>query len=127
MFALKSYIHSTATFSGICHPFRRALSSMVSLYSATSIDPDIFVIVFLRFPRHKTDLPPAWFVNRQVGFEVETTDTSCIKAFKGFECDFSLTPGMRQNCIRGRAVEKLLKTKGGDIQKAHYKAENNSS
>ena len=40
-FILKGYIHSAAIFGGICHPFRRALSSVVSLYSATSVDPEI--------------------------------------------------------------------------------------
>jgi hypothetical protein len=40
-FVLKSYIRSAAIFGGICHPFRRVLSSVVSLYSATSIDPKI--------------------------------------------------------------------------------------
>jgi hypothetical protein len=33
-FVLKSYVHYAAIFGGICHPFRRALSSVVSLYSA---------------------------------------------------------------------------------------------
>jgi len=46
---LKSYVRSAAIFRGICHLFRRALSSVVSLYSAASIHPYVFVPVLEGF------------------------------------------------------------------------------
>jgi hypothetical protein len=41
MFVLKSYVHCAATFGDISRAFRSALSSVVSLYSAARIDPDV--------------------------------------------------------------------------------------
>lgn len=39
MFVLKSYVHRAATFGDISRAFRSALSSVVSLYSATGVNP----------------------------------------------------------------------------------------
>jgi hypothetical protein len=44
-FVWKSYMRYAAIFGGMCHPFCRALSSVVSLYSATSIYPEVLQAV----------------------------------------------------------------------------------
>jgi hypothetical protein len=44
-FVLKSYVYRAAAFGGICHPFRRAMSSMVTLYSAAGVHPKVLQII----------------------------------------------------------------------------------
>jgi len=41
----KSYAHSAATSSGKYHPFCRALSSVVSLYGAATMNPEVLQAV----------------------------------------------------------------------------------
>jgi hypothetical protein len=38
---IEKLLRSAAVFGGICHPFRRALSSVVSLYSAAGVNPEV--------------------------------------------------------------------------------------
>jgi len=53
---LKSYMCSAAIFGGKCHPFCRALSSVVSLYSATGIDPKVLQVIYSCLFSTKSDL-----------------------------------------------------------------------
>jgi len=55
-FVLKSYIHSAAIFSGICHPFCSALSSVVSLYSAAGVDLEVVQSIALSLLSAEPDL-----------------------------------------------------------------------
>jgi hypothetical protein len=59
MFVLKSYIRSAAIFGGICHPFRRALSSVVSLYNATCVHPEVLQPIAGSLLSAELDLPKA--------------------------------------------------------------------
>jgi hypothetical protein len=70
MFVLKSYVHCAPTFGDISRAFRSALSSVVSLYSAASIHPEIFEAILLRLLSAKGEFAVASFRLVRVMFQV---------------------------------------------------------
>jgi hypothetical protein len=111
-FVLKSYIHSAAIFGGICHPFRRALSSVVSLYSATGVDPKVFQVVLCSLLSAEPDLLVTRFI----------LASAICQVFKGDLLGIC-SPRMRKYRIgRDSLVAKLSKAKIASIaasQKTH--------
>lgn len=58
----KSLVTTAVVFGGICHRFRRALSSVVGLYSATAIHPKVLQAIFLGLISAELDLSVSSFV-----------------------------------------------------------------
>jgi hypothetical protein len=112
MFVLKSYLHCAATFGDICNPFCKALSSVVSLYSATAVDPKVLEIVLLSLFSAKLDLLIASFVFSRVVYKVLKSDFLIISL-----------PGMRKDSIaRNRAAQESSQVKatvGVEFQESH--------
>jgi hypothetical protein len=102
---LKSYVHSAAIFGGTCHSFRRALSSVVSLYSAAGVDPNPLKPIF------------NGLVAAVGNFSETCLLTGNFKILNVSESNFMLTPSVRENCVsRNSLIEEFFKLQSGGMK-----------
>ena len=91
-FNIESRVTTPVVFGGIYHPFRRALSSVVGLYNATCIYPDVL----------KTILGSSFCAEPDFGItSLVLPSTSCQLVISDF---FVVCPGVGENSIRREVV-----------------------
>jgi hypothetical protein len=114
MFVLTSYVHCAATFGDISRAFRSALSSVVSLYSAASIDPSVIRAICNGKLACVLAFSKALFLSSHV-------QVNQIRERNLFEF-----PAVRQDRIRRYIVDECLQLSGTCVQEPHVEGQHSS-